>query len=193
GQNGAEQNPDDWWHAACNALEEIFSAYDARSIAAVCIIGQGPSLIVADDQLRALAPSIIWADQRDHAARALLSERLGYAVSVWSLLPKISWLHDVHPEIFQADTRVLQAYDFIGARLTGHAFASQFGEYPPFSAEEFARAGLDPRWIPPISLTGLPVGVTSAPWCAEAYLPEGIPVIAGVYDAIATTLRAGLV
>jgi xylulokinase len=75
----------------------------------------------------------------------------------------------------------------------GHAFASQFGEYPPFSAEEFTRAGLDSRWIPPIGAMGTAVGVTSVPWSAEAHLPDGIPVIAGVYDAIATTLGAGLV
>src|SRR5205823_8342568 len=123
--------------------------------------------------------------------RAELSERLGYVVSVWSLLSKISWLHHVRPAVFRADTRVLQAYDFIASRMTGHAFASQFGKYPPFSAEEFTRAGLDSGWIPPIASMGKAVGVTSAPWCAEAHLPAGIPVAAGVYDAIATTLGIG--
>ncbi len=193
GERGAEQDPDEWWRAACDALGEICSAHDVGQVAALCVVGQGPSLVVCDDQLRARTNALIWADQRAYDERVRLSERLGYEVSVWSLLPKISWLHRERPDIFDEHTRVMQAYDFIAARLAGQPFASQFGAYPPFGADEFARAGLDPRWIPPIVQMTTQVGVTRAPWCAAAHLREGIPIIAGVYDAIATTLGTGLV
>jgi len=138
GEHGMEQDPDEWWRATCEALGEIFVAHDASQVGAVCVIGQGPSLVVCDDALRARTPALTWADQRAHAERARLSEQFGYGVSVWSLLPKISWLHRERPDIFDEHTRVMQAYDFIAARLAGQSFASQFGGYPPFSADEFA-------------------------------------------------------
>lgn len=190
---GAEQDPHDWWAATCAALSEVFAARDAQQVAAICVIGQGPTLVVCDDSLQVRAPALLWADQRDHIERLRLSEKFGYEVSAYSLLPKISWLAHEHPEIFDARTRVMQAYDFIAARLAGEAFASQFGPWPPFSADEFARAGLDPQWIPPIVPMGKRVGVAREPWCAEAHLPAGIPIIAGVYDAIPTTLGTALV
>lgn len=193
GENGAEQDPEDWWRAACDALGEISSAHNTHNVAALCVIGQGPSLVVTDTQLRARSPALIWADRRSEPERLSLSERFGYEVSVWSLLSKISWLRRERPDAFGGDACVLQAYDFVAARMAGRPFASQYGGYPPFSAEEFARVGLEPRIIPPTIPLGRKVGATRAPWCEEAHLPEGIPVIAGVYDAIATTLGAGVI
>jgi sugar (pentulose or hexulose) kinase len=190
---GAEQNPEDWWRNTCDAIGTLLVDHNARDLAALCVIGQGPTLVVCDDELRPRARALLWADRRDHPERLRLSEKLGYAVSSYALLPKVSWLARRKPEVFAKGARVMQAYDFIAARLAGQPFASQFGAWPPFSADEFARAELDPSWIPPIVPMGTQVGVTREPWCSAAHLPPGIPIIAGVYDSMPTTLGAALV
>ncbi len=192
---GAEQDPNQWWAAVCDALREIFAenGYDVKRVAAICVIGQGPTLVVTDEDLRLRAPALLWLDHRDADERQTLSKTLGYEVSAYSLLPKIAWLARRRPEIFEQRARVTQAYDFIAARLAGRPFASSFGPWPPFSADEFKCAALDPHWIPTIAPMGEQVGVTRAPWCIDAHLPEGIPIVAGVYDAIATTLGTALV
>ncbi|MEP7198703.1 MAG: FGGY-family carbohydrate kinase [Chloroflexota bacterium] len=199
-EHGAEQDPDEWWAATCDALAEIFATHDPQEVAAICVIGQGPTLVVCDVALRARAPALLWADRRDHAERLRLSEQFGSEVSTYSLLPKVSWLArgggSATPpptEIFSDGAFVMQAYDFIAARLTGQPFASQFGAWPPFAADEFARADLNPQWIPNIVPMGQHVGVTRAPWCDAAHLPAGIPIIAGVYDSVPTTLGTALV
>jgi xylulokinase len=212
---GAEQNPEDWWRNVCDAIGMLLTEKadprgvkrgnlaglaDVRDIAALCVIGQGPTLVVCDDELRPRARALLWADRRDHPERVRLSEKLGYEVSAYALLPKVSWLArksrsatSAPSNVFAKGARVMQAYDFIAARLAGHVFTSQFGPWPPFSADEFARAELDPSWIPPIVPMGKQVGVTREPWCREAHLPTGIPIIAGVYDSAPTTLGAALV
>jgi xylulokinase len=189
---GAEQDPEAWWSAVCDAIGEL-RLTAAEPIEAICAIGQGPTLVVCGDDLKARAPALVWADQRDHGERRRLSAHLGYEVSTYSLLPKISWLAAHNPAIFEGNAQVTQAYDFVASRLMGRCFASQFGPWPPFDGDEFVQAGLDAAWIPPLAAMGSAVGVTQKPWCAEARLPEGVPVFAGVYDAIATTLGVALI
>ncbi|MBI5880027.1 MAG: hypothetical protein HZB53_20450 [Chloroflexi bacterium] len=190
---GAEQHAADWWSALCDATAELFAHDRPGDVTAVCVIGQGPTLVICDDDLRDRAPALTWADTRDHAERRRLSAMLGYDVSTYALLPRISWLAQAQPAAFGPGAHVMQAYDFIAARLAGGPFASQFGAWPPFSTDEFARAGLDPAWIPPVHTMGTVVGVTRGAWHAQSHLPAGIPVIAGVYDSVSTTIGAALV
>ena len=62
----AEQDPEDWWRAACEALRAVLADKNVQSgsIAALGLSGQmhGAGLLEASG--RVLRPSIIWCDQR---------------------------------------------------------------------------------------------------------------------------------
>jgi len=62
---GAEQDPEAWWSAVCDAIGEL-RLTAGEPIEAICVIGQGPTLVMCGDDLRARAPALVWADQRDH-------------------------------------------------------------------------------------------------------------------------------
>src|SRR5271170_491284 len=62
----AEQSPEDWWRAACQAIKECLgkSSTPAGDVAAIGLTGQMHGLVLLDEQDQVLRPAIIWCDQR---------------------------------------------------------------------------------------------------------------------------------
>lgn len=65
----AEQNPDDWWRAVCEANHRLLEGEDKSRVAGVSFSGQMMGCVPVDRQGRALRPAIIWADRHRCAAR----------------------------------------------------------------------------------------------------------------------------
>ena len=81
GPGHAEQDPETWWKAVCETLREIVRDVDADDLAALCVQGQGPSLVMIDEKGRPLSNTILWMDTRTIAERDELSTHLGAPVS----------------------------------------------------------------------------------------------------------------
>ena len=66
-QNGwAEQDPADWWNAACESCQNVLkkTKTDPAQIAAVGLTGQMHSLVMLDEGCNILRHAILWCDQR---------------------------------------------------------------------------------------------------------------------------------
>ena len=51
GETGcAEQDPERWWSAVCQTLREVAQDAPAGELAALCVQGQGPSVVMADER-----------------------------------------------------------------------------------------------------------------------------------------------
>ena len=119
----AEQDPEDWWRAAEEALE----ALDVDP-AAIGYSGQMHGLVVQDEQDRVLRPAILWNDQRtavecEEIERRLGVERLieltGNRALTGFTAPKLLWLRNHEPETFARIRHVLLPKDYVRFRLTG--------------------------------------------------------------------------
>src|SRR6476619_589823 len=75
----AEQDPDDWWRAAQEAVRAVLerSGIASTSIAAVGLSGQMHGAVLLDERGRVLRPAIIWCDQRTEEECAWLDRTLG--------------------------------------------------------------------------------------------------------------------
>ena len=62
----AEQDPEDWWRAAQEAIRVAIAAapHPQQTIAAICLTGQMHGAVMLDENGAVLRPSLIWCDTR---------------------------------------------------------------------------------------------------------------------------------
>jgi len=75
----AEQDPQDWWRAACRAIAECLAKRRcaAREIDSIGLTGQMHGLVLLDEHDNVLRPSIIWCDQRTGEECREITEQVG--------------------------------------------------------------------------------------------------------------------
>ena len=191
----AEQRPDAWWTALVRGIgiARTQAALDGPlEPLAICVVGQGPTLVATSADGRALAPAITWLDRRatdETAAAAAAVGRQGWVVG---LLGRARLLASLRPEIVDRSAWLLAAWDHVALRLTGVAAAALQDPSEAITLEEARAVGLDERIAPPAVRAGTLVGPLLAGPAAELGLPAGLAVVAGANDAIATFLGAGL-
>lgn len=206
-----EQDPDDWWRAACGAIRAALAEAGRREVAAVCVSAQAPTLLALDAQGRPLRPALIWMDRRAEAECALLRETLGEElvqrvtgnrIDPYYVAPKLLWLREHEPEAFAQARVYVQATGSLVHRLTGeltldreHASLLSLRdlEREEWSEPLCAAVGVTPARFPRLVNGDELVGrVTDA--AAEATgLRTGTPVTGGTVDGPAAALEAGAV
>jgi len=193
GPGAAEQDPAAWWSAVCKTLQEVTRGVPAEELAAVCIEGQGPSIVMADERGRPLHNAIVWMDTRTRGQSQELSSSLGRAVSPFAHLPMAMWLRRHRREAYAQTRWFLAAWDYIAFRLCGRPAASTLAYFQPFPPGEVEAAGLPEALFPQTVQAGRPIAGLTPEAAQETGLPAGLPVVAGTHDGIATFIGAGLV
>jgi xylulokinase len=191
----AEQDPDAWWDALCHAAAIALAQAAADGPlepVAVCCVGQGPTLVPTAADGRAVGNAVTWLDRRSGAESAAVAAALGRHGWTVTLLGSTRRLSAASPEVASRAAWFLSAWDHIALRLTGVAAAALQDPADAVSAEDARLAGLDARSAPPGVRAGSVLGGLLAGPAAELGLRAGLPVVAGVNDAIATFLGAGL-
>ena len=126
----AEQEPRDWWRAACIAIKECLAKGRVTSgaVDAIGVTGQMHGLVLLDEKGEVLRPSIIWCDQRTEEqcreiTRRVGAQRLIKLVANPALtgftLPKILWVREHEPAIWARVRTALLPKDYVRFRLTG--------------------------------------------------------------------------
>ena len=98
-----EQDPEDWWRAACSAVQALLAetGTDPGDVAGVALSGQINGAVVADASGACLRNSLIWLDHRsaeecrwaEERAGDLLRDRAFSRVTPVNFLAKLLWLH----------------------------------------------------------------------------------------------------
>jgi xylulokinase len=193
----AEQDPELWWQAAQEVLEQL----DADHADAVGLSGQMHGLVALGADDRPLRPAILWNDGRSQHECELIEERIGLArllelggnrALAGFTAPKILWLAEHEPEVHERIHHVLLPKDYVRLRLCGeHATDVSdasgtllFDVAARRWSGELAQAlEVDEAWLPPALESALPSGVTAA----------GVPVAAGAGDQAAGALGVGVI
>jgi xylulokinase len=192
----AEQQPDDWWDALVRGIRIACAQASAEGPVepvALCVVGQGPTLVATGADGRALAPAVTWLDRRASEETAAAAAAIGRQGWVVGLLGRARLLAALRPEVRDQAAWLLAAWDHVAVRLTGVAVASLRDPAEAITAAEARAARLDERIAPPPARSGSVIGHLRAGPAAELGLPSGLPVVAGANDAIATFLGAGLI
>ncbi|HHV09942.1 MAG TPA: xylulokinase [Clostridiales bacterium] len=208
----AEQNPEEWWQAVCQAIRRLLSEgkFKAEDIAGIGVDGQSWSAIPIDKEGRVLANTPIWMDTRAKDICDRLNHSIGteqiFEVAGNSLQPsyttaKILWYKENLPEVYGKIDRILQSNAFIVYRMTGicshdmsqgygmHCFNMRTGTWDEGMCEKL---GIPFSFMSDLYQCHDIVGTVTEKAAAETGLAIGTPVVAGGLDAACGTLGAGV-
>ncbi|MGH2344250.1 MAG: xylulokinase, partial [Chloroflexota bacterium] len=217
----AEQDPEAWWGAAREAIQELTA--EAPRIKAICVGGQMHGTVLLDREGALVRPAIIWPDQRagEEAAEAeaALAEaellpRLGGGVSPGFMAASLLWCRRHEPEQWARAAVALLPKDYLRYRLTG-VLASEPSDGSGIPAIDlFSNPGNPPPdpsrpdhdWcLPALQALDLPVSLfpplrpsaaragTITERAARATgLESGISVLCGGSDQAMAAIGAGL-
>ncbi len=220
----AETPPERWWRAveaASRRLVADLAASGSPGIAAVGLSGQMHGSVFLDaaaieaagrGPVSAVAPALMWNDQRTDAAcvhieRTLGGRRACVEVSGCPPLcgltaPKLLWLREHAPDAWRRVAGVCLPKDYIALLLTG-CFSTDVGDASgtmlldvaarDWSARTLAALDLRQTMLPRVMESGAVIGAVTR-WASSATgIPEGTPVVIGSGDNQTAAVGAGVV
>lgn len=210
--NWAEQDPADWRRAALEALAELASKVDSQSVAAIGLTGQMHGSVFLDNKNEVLRPALLWCDQRTTAQCDAITEKAGGEAALVDMVanpaltgftaPKILWLRDNEPALFEKTRKVLLPKDYIRWVLTGE-YATDVADASGtllFDVRNrcwhkglMAKLDLDTELMPRAFEGPEITGRLLPEIAAQTGLPAGIPVAAGGGDQAAGGVGCGIV
>lgn len=209
----AEQDAHAWWGAVCDSTRRLLaeSGVAAGEIAAVGFSGTMMGCLPVDAAGNPLRSCIIWADQRARAEAEWMADRVGalriYArcgnrVSAAFSGPKMLWVREHQPEIFERTAKFLVPKDYIAQRL-GAGFVTDYSDASgtllfdlatrQWDAEILDALGLDGALLPEAHPSPDVVGAVTAAAAAETGLAAGTPIVIGGGDGSCAGAGAGVI
>ncbi len=209
----AEQNPTDWWQATATSIRRVLSRANVGpgEVAGVGLTGQMHGLVMLDDRGHVLRPCIMWNDQRTAAQCAAITERVGTSrvveltgnpVLPGFTAPKILWVRENEPEVYERVATILLPKDYVRYCLTGELYGevsdasgtSLFDVGKRAWSDEMLDALDIPRqWLPEVTESPVASARISAQAAHETGLLAGTPVVGGGGDQAAQAVGTGIV
>src|SRR6478752_5029434 len=127
----SEQNPEDWWQATCKATKAVLKKAKAKGadIKGIGLSGQMHGSVFLGDGDRALRPALLWNDQRTAkqcleieakaGGRAALIELVANPALTGFTAPKILWVRQHEPRVYEKTKHILLPKDYIRYRMSG--------------------------------------------------------------------------
>ncbi|APW36924.1 xylulokinase [Rhodoferax koreense] len=207
----SEQQPEAWWEALVSVMNQLASSHGEvlRTVRAVGLSGQMHGAVLLDAQSRVLRPAILWNDGRSGAACAALEQAVPDQAQITGNLampgftaPKLWWLREHEPEVFQRTAKVLLPKDYLRVRMTGEAVSDCSDASGTLWLDVAARrwsprlleaCGLDESQMPRL-VEGSEVSAGLSPAFAARWgLRAGTPVAGGGGDNAASAIGMGVV
>ncbi|MDR3333759.1 MAG: FGGY-family carbohydrate kinase [Treponema sp.] len=175
-----------WEAALALALGRLFSGDGGVQPGAICISGNGPTLVPVGKG--ETLPPLHWYDGRVVNLPGLAS----------LFLPHAAWFHKYEPAGYEKTWQLFSAQEWLSFRLGAEPVTVLPPAYEPYYWDEAQceAAGLDIRKFPPFVPMGSVIGRVSAEAACRfspGGLPAGIPIIAGGPDFIMALIGTGAV
>ena len=197
--NWSEQEPDDWWRAVKEGLSELTAEVDKSEVKGIGTGGQMHGLVMLDGNGNVLRPAILWNDTRTGRETEYLNTVIGEKklqkltgniAFAGFTAPKILWVKENEPEIFEKCRKICLPKDYINFKLTG-VFATDVSdasgtlyfdvEKRKWSAEMLEILGIDESYLPKVYESSEVIGKTDK-------LGLSCSVVAGAGDNAAAAI-----
>ncbi len=209
----AEQRPEDWWHAAQHAIRGVLAAaaISGEQVKGIGLSGQMHGLVILDGAQRVIRPALIWCDQRSQSQVDEIEQQIGKdailkytanPVLTGFTLPKLLWVRDHEPGLYERVKKLLLPKDYVRLQLTGE-FASDVSDASGtalfdvvqrrWSFELAGLLGVDRSILPAVHESSEITGSISQPAASATGLSVGTPVVAGAGDQAASAVGNGIV
>jgi xylulokinase len=204
-----EHDAESGWWADTVGLIQALLAESPGPVAGVAISGIGPAVLLTDETDRPLRAAILYGidtraerqivEQTARHGEHVLLAAVGNRLTSQSVGPKLAWVADTEPAVFDRTRRVYSAPGWIVRRLTGeytldHYSASTSDPLYDLRAHDWWEpgwTGLDRLERPALAWPGEVVGRVTTEAAEATGLAAGTPVVAGTVDAMAEAYSVG--
>jgi len=206
----SEQNPTDWFLAVKDGLKELAICADEK-IAGISFGGQMHGLVILDKDDNVLRPAILWNDGRsteetDYLNNVIGKEKLSKLTANIAFAgfsaPKILWVKNNEPEIFEKIAKIMLPKDYISYMLSGN-FSTDYSDASgmllldvknkKWSKEMIDICSISEDMLPKLYESYEPVGTIKPELAKELGLNEGIKIVAGAGDNAAAAIGTATV
>ena len=206
----SEQNPTDWFSAVKEGLKELAACADEK-IAGISFGGQMHGLVILDKDDNVLRPAILWNDGRsteetDYLNNVIGKEKLSKLTANIAFAgftaPKILWVKNNEPEIFEKIAKIMLPKDYISYMLSGN-FSTDYSDASgmllldvknkKWSKEMIDICSISEDMLPKLYESYEAVGTIKPELAKELGLNEGIKIVAGAGDNAAAAIGTATV
>ncbi|HYE21014.1 MAG TPA: xylulokinase [Tepidisphaeraceae bacterium] len=211
----SEQNPEDWWQATIAATKAVLKKAKVKptDVSGIGLSGQMHGSVFLADGPRPLRPALLWNDQRTAAqcaeitakagGRDRLIDMVGNPALTGFTAPKILWVRQHEPKIYEQTKHILLPKDYIRYRMTGQ-YATEVGdasgtllldvENRKWSDELLSILQIDKALLPStVEESHVVTGQLTREAADLLGLAEGTPVVGGSGDQPAGAVGNGIV
>ena len=207
----AEQDPALWWDAVCDCCQRITAQIGNEEIAGIGLSGQMHGLVMLGADGQVLRPAILWNDGRtqkqcDEITRIVGRETLTAETANPALAgftaPKILWVRENEPAIYERTRMMLLPKDYVRYQLTGE-FATEVSDASGtlllnvperrWSHVVCEKLGIEMNLLPRVYESHEVSGHISARAAEMTGLKAGTPVVGGGGDQAAGAVGNGIV
>lgn len=209
----AQQDPLDWRRALGQVTRTLLQDANVgpSSVATLALASQVDGVVAVDEDAEPLYPAIIWLDRRAVAQTRRLREAIGddearritgLNIDASHVGPKILWLRDTHPQVYERAAGLLLPGGALAAWLTGERVLDYANATSTLLCDVASRAW-SPRMLDVTGIDSARLGVIGAatdlignlrPAAAEAIgLTTDTRVAMGTGDEHGASLGAGAI
>ncbi|RNE64234.1 hypothetical protein EEJ31_04735 [Cryobacterium tepidiphilum] len=213
----AEHDADEvWWKGLVTVARELMAQVpadgDAPRLRAVGVSAIGPCVLPTDADLTPLRPGILYGvDTRASEQITELTDRLGEGaifarggnhLTSQSAGPKILWIKQNEPDVYDRAAWFMTSQSYLVARLTGevvmdHGTAGYFHPLYDLAGTRWDTSGcddfIDTARLPRLGWATDVAGPVTDAAAAETLIPAGTPVIIGTADSPAEAVSSSVV
>lgn len=131
----SDQNPEDWYEKSIIVLKKLIAESEEK-VAAISFSGQMHGMVALDSDDNVIRPAILWNDQRtveeckylnDSIGTEFLIENTGNIALTGYTAPKVLWMKNNEPELFNCIDKVMLPKDYLSYMLSG-VFATDYSD-----------------------------------------------------------------
>ncbi len=210
----SEQDPVDWWNATCAATKAVLkkAKVKGRQIRGIGLSGQMHGSVFLANGTKPLRRALLWNDQRTGKQCDIITEKAGGREKLIELVanpaltgftaPKMLWVRENEPKIWDRTKHVLLPKDYIRLYMTGE-YATEVSDASGtllldvvnrrWSDQLLSRLEIDKALLPRLHESPEITGTLTAEAAECMGLVEGIPVVGGGGDQAAGAVGNGIV
>lgn len=207
----SEQKPEDWYTQSIEGLKELLADCDKTQVAGIGFGGQMHGLVVLDEEDAVLRPAILWNDGRtgketDYLNTVIGKEKLSeYTANIafaGFTAPKILWMKENEPELFDRIAKIMLPKDYLayclsGTHCTDYSDASGMllmdVKNKCWSDEMIEICGIRKEQLPKLYESYEVVGTLKPALAKVLGLGEQVKIVAGAGDNAAAAVGTGTV
>ena len=205
-----EQEPNEWWEKAKIEIRKALLDARLQRVDFITVTTSASCLVCMDSSGNAIGKALMISDKRAEKEAETISQmpefkkvyyETGLAMSVSLMLPKILWVKQNQPGIFERTSFFLTPNDYLIYQLSGKCITDYFNaikyhynvhtqKYPE---ELLNKMGIYSKTFPKVMDSGEKVGAILPEVAEELGINKDCQIIISSYDAICSFVGSGVV